>query len=93
MNEEIAYALIMGEELPDGIEEDQFTFLIEGEDDGHYKHDITDYYSIVKDTITGGLWRLNYQCSYNNGLLDDSVYFTPVEEVTKTVTTYVLKKG
>jgi hypothetical protein len=93
MNEEIAYALVAGAELPDGIEEGRFDFLVEGEDDGHFKHDITDYFSVVKDTTTGDLWRLNYQCAYYDGLLDDSITFYPVEEVTKTVTTYVVKKG
>jgi hypothetical protein len=93
MNEEIAYALVAGAELPDGIEEDRFDPLVDWEDDGHFKHDITNCFSVVRDTITGDLWRFDYQYSDGDGLLDDSITFHPVEEVTKTVTAYVVKKG
>lgn len=56
-------------------------------EDGHAKHDATNYYSIFLRKLDNTYWKVNFIRSYNYGLDEDSVYASQVikKEVTKTV--------
>ena len=89
MTPELAVALVTKDEHSDY---DSYEFLVEGADDGFVKHDITAYYSVVKDKRNGELWRINYQVSYNYGLDEHNIYFYPVIAKEVVTTVYTIKK-
>ena len=67
--------------------------IIEGHvDDGHHKHDRTDYYSIVLRKVDSTYWKVCYTQSYEHGLDDGSVYVYPVEKKEAVKTIWVAKK-
>jgi hypothetical protein len=63
-----------------------------GVDDGHHKHDATNYYSIFLRKSDNTHWKICFTTSYNYGFDASSVYFYEVtkKEVVKTI--WVAKK-
>lgn len=66
---------------------DEYEAVEECVDDGHAKHDSTNYYSIFLRKSDNTYWRVSYTISYNYGLDEYSVYAEQVKkkEVIKTV--------
>ena len=85
MNEELAYRLV-AEDITDE-EEAEWLEVLYDVDNGHVKHDVTEYYSIYKHKPTGKLYQIFYSQSYEYGM-DEYVTFQEVEEVEKTIKTY-----
>jgi hypothetical protein len=73
-------------------DEGEYEFIEESVDDGHQKHDATNYYHIVLRKSDNTHWKIGFTCSYNYGLDKYSVYVHQVEkkEVVKVV--WVVKK-
>lgn len=83
MNEEIAISI--AKEDYDG---DKYQYVESGED-GFVKHDITAYYTVVKQLSDNTFWRISYYCSYNYGFDQDSVMYSKVKAVEKVCTVWV----
>lgn len=68
-------------------DEDEYEAVEEYVDDGHAKHDSTNYYSIFLRKSDNTYWKVSFTTSYKYGLDEDSVYTNQVvkKEVTKTV--------
>lgn len=66
---------------------DEYEAVEEYVDDGHAKHDSTNYYSVFLRKSDNTYWRVSYTTSYNYGLDEYSVYANQVvkKEVAKTV--------
>lgn len=84
MNEQIALSLVQ-----EDYDESEYEPIEECVDDGHVKHDSTNYYSIFLRKSDMTYWQINYTISYDNGLDDDSVYAYQVEK--KEVVTTIWK--
>lgn len=82
MDEQTAIDLIQ-----ENYEEDDYESVEEFVDDGHAKHDATNYYSIFLRKSDNTYWKVSFTSSYNWGLDEASVYASQVnkKEVTKTV--------
>ena len=74
MDNETALNIIQEE-----YDEDEYE-VIEGGEDGHVKHDVTAYYTIVLRKSDNTHWKIGYHSSYNYGLDEYSVR---VEQVKK----------
>jgi len=59
---------------------DEYGVIEEWIDDGHSKHDATNYYIIVLRKGDNTYWKINFTCSYNWGFEEDSVYAYQVEK-------------
>jgi hypothetical protein len=54
--------------------------VIEGwVDDGHIKHDITLYYSIIRRKVDNTFWKVEFMVSYSDGLDIDNIESWEVE--------------
>ena len=66
------------------IEEDyddsEYEIVEDMVDDGHEKHDSTNYYSIVLRKSDNTFWKVSYTISYEDGLDEYSVYASEVEK-------------
>jgi hypothetical protein len=73
--------------LHEDYDEDEYEIIEDCVDDGHVKHDVTAYYTIVLRKSDNTFWQLNWTVSYNWGINDDDVSAIQVkkEEVVKTV--------
>lgn len=49
-------------------------------DDGHYKHDSTNYYSVVQRLSDKTFWKILFTSSYNYGIDKYSIYTCEVEK-------------
>ena len=88
MDEQTALDLVMGK-----YGGDDYNAVVEDVDDGHEKHDITNYYSVYQCKSDNTFWKVNYSVSYNYGLDEYSVYFCEVEKEEVLTVTWVLKQG
>lgn len=50
-------------------------------DDGHSKHDSTNYYSVVQRLSDKTFWKILFTSSYNYGIDEYSIYTCEVEKV------------
>ena len=50
-------------------------------DDGHYKYDSTNYYSVVQRLSDKTFWKILFTSSYNYGIDEYSIYTCEVEKV------------
>jgi hypothetical protein len=78
--------------LQENYNEDEYEVVEEWVDDGHRKHDSTDYYNIVLRKGDNTYWKINFTASYNDGLDDDSVYAHQVEKREVVTVKWVAKK-
>jgi hypothetical protein len=85
MDDQIAIGLIQDE----GVE--GYEAIEDGVDAGHFKLDITDYYSVFLRKSDNTYWQVNYQISYNYGLDEESIYFYQVEKKEVVTTVWVAK--
>ena len=58
----------------------EYEVVEEWVDEGHSKHDATNYYNIVLCKGDNTYWKINFISSYNYGLDEDSVYAHQVEK-------------
>lgn len=65
--------------------------LLEFVDDGHFKHDVTRYYSVFLRKTDKTYWRVSFMISYNYGLDDYSVEAYEVKKKEVTTVTWVRK--
>jgi hypothetical protein len=72
--------------------EDEYETIEEWVDDGHSKHDDTNYYNIVLRKGDNTHWKIKFTSSYNNGLDDYSVYALQVEKREVVTVQWVAKK-
>ena len=70
----------------------EYEVIEEWIDDGHRKHDATNYYNIVLRKGDNTYWKINFISSYNNGLDEYSVYACQVEKKEVVTVEWVTKK-
>ena len=78
--------------LRENYNEDEYEAIEEWVDNGHSKHDGTNYYNIVLRKGDNTHWKINFTSSYDNGLDDDSVYAIQVEKREVVTAQWVAKK-
>jgi hypothetical protein len=73
--------------LDEDYDEDVYEIIEDRVDDGHVKHDVTAYYTIVLRKSDNTFWQLGWTASYTWGIDDDDVSAIQVkkEEVVMTV--------
>lgn len=84
MDEQTALNLVQ-----EDYDEDEYEPVVEGVDDGHFKHDITNYYSIFLRKSDMTYWKIDYNSSYNYGLDEYSISTSQVKKKEIVTTTWV----
>jgi hypothetical protein len=87
MDEQTALLLVQ-----EDYNENEYEVVEEWVDDGHEKHDATNYYNIVLRKGDNTYWKINFTSSYNYGLDEYSVYAIQVEKIEVVTTQWVAKK-
>ena len=75
MDEQTALLLVQ-----EDYNENEYEMIEEFVDEGHSKHDATNYYSIALRKVDNTYWKINFINSYNYGLDEYSVYAYQVEK-------------
>lgn len=75
MDEQTALLLVR-----ENYNEDEYGVIEKWVDDGHEKHDATNYYNIVLRKGDNTYWKINFTSSYSYGLDEVSVYAHQVEK-------------
>ena len=75
MDEQTALLLVQ-----EDYNENEYEMIEECVDEGHSKHDATNYYSIALRKVDNTYWKINFIISYNYGLDEYSVYAYQVEK-------------
>jgi len=86
MKHETALSLVMGDFC-----DTEFLIVEDTEDNGHYKHDSTDYYTVALRKSDNSYWMINFVMSYSYGLDEDSLHILEVEKVEVTRTEWKTK--
>jgi hypothetical protein len=75
MDDKTALAIIY-----EDYDESEYQVVEDQVDDGHYKHDSTNYYSIVQRLSDKTFWKIMFTSSYNWGVDEYSIYSYEVEK-------------
>ena len=62
-------------------DESEYEVIEDSVDDGHHKHDSTNYYHIVQRLSDKTFWKILFTSSYNYGIDEYSIYACEVEKV------------
>ena len=76
MDNETALAIIY-----EDYDDNEYQVVEDTVDDGHYKHDSTNYYSVVHRLSDKTFWKILFTSSYNDGIDEGSIYACEVEKV------------
>ena len=87
MDEETALLLVR-----EDYNENEYEMIEEWVDDGHSKHDATNYYNIVLRKADNTYWKIDFISSYDYGLDDCSVYAYQVEKREVVTVEWAVKK-
>lgn len=77
--------------IQEDYNESDYEPIEEWVDDGHWKHDLTQYYSIFLRKSDNTFWKVSFMSSYNEGLDEDSVEFHGVNKKEVTLIKWVSK--
>lgn len=61
-------------------DEKEYTLITDWVDDGHSKHDYTDYYIIALSKVDNTFWRINFTSSYSYGVSEDYLFWYKVKK-------------
>lgn len=78
--------------IQEDYDESEYMVMEEWVDDGHSKHDSTNYYSIVQRLSDKTFWKIMFTSSYNNGIDEYSIYTCEVEQKEVITHTWVPKR-
>ena len=86
MKHETALSLVTGDFCST-----EFLIVEDTVDNGHHKHDSTDYYTVALRKSDNSYWMIHFVMSYNWGLDEDSLDILEVEKVEVTRTEWKTK--